>query len=141
MEIHIVVLYLITILFSFLEGVREAVQVHSNSTFKKSKCDRVSYAILFQRLIFFSLINYILVSLSGGLHSMIFTLGMIPVFYYIQNGTYFLIRNKLSPNMFKLRQSSNKDPQSNNPVMYLNNKFRQRLLVVGVLSQVLLWFV
>lgn len=140
MGIYAIGIYLVWITFSFLEGVREAYSGHSISYIKFSKEDRNEWIIYLERVIFFIVMGYLLYTLIGPNYLIVSLLGMVPIFYYVQNGTYFLIRNKLNPNVFKLKQLSDCEIGSEGPVMYLKNKLRNRILILGILSQVF-WFV
>lgn len=130
--------YTVWIMYSFLEGVREAFSKQTK-TFKRLKCTNWTTITLIQRSIFFLLISYIIYLNVGCIQSLIFSVGMIPVFYYIQNGTYFLIKNKMNPNIFTEGYLSD-SIGSDSPIMYCKYNIRRLVAVLGVFIQPLIFF-
>lgn len=139
MVLTLILSYTIWMVYSFLEGVREAFSLQT-TTFKKIKCANWSTITFFQRFIFFLLLNYFIFSTIGILFCFVFSLGMIPLFYYIQNGTYFLIRNKMNPDIFKDGYSSDSS-NIDRPSMYLRYKIRKFASIFGIIVQTLNWFI
>jgi len=131
--------YLVWIMYSFLEGVREAFSLNIN-TFRKIKCPHWSKITIFQRIIFFLLIGYFIFTSTSVAYALIFLTGMLPIFYYIQNGTYFLIRNKMNSDTFIDGYSSDA-VISDRPIMYWTWKVRSLATLFGILSQSLIWFI
>lgn len=131
--------YTVWIMYSFLEGVREAFGKQTK-TFKRLKCTNWTTIALIQRSIFFLLISYIIYLNVGCYQSLIFSIGMVPVFYYIQNGTYFLIKNKMNPSIFTQGYSSDAI-NSDSPVMYCKYDIRRLAAILGVFIQPLIFFI
>lgn len=134
----VILSYTVWMMYSFLEGVREAFGKQTK-TFKRLKCTNWTTITLIQRSIFFLLISYIIYLNVGCVQSLIFSVGMIPVFYYIQNGTYFLIKNKMNPNIFKDGYSSDAI-DSDSPVMYCKYDIRRLAVAIGIFIQPLIFF-
>lgn len=134
----VILSYTVWMMYSFLEGVREAFSKQTK-TFKRLKCTNWTTITLIQRSIFFLLISYIIYLNVGCVQSLIFSVGMIPVFYYIQNGTYFLIKNKMNPTIFKDGYSSD-SIDSDSPVMYCKYDIRRLAVTIGIFIQPLIFF-
>ena len=134
----VILSYTVWMMYSFLEGVGEA-SSKQTKTFKRLKCANWTTKTLIQRSIFFLLISYIIYFNVGCVQSLIFSVGMIPVFYYIQNGTYFLIKNKMNPNIFKDGYSSDAI-DSDSPVMYCKYDIRRLAVAIGIFIQPLIFF-
>ncbi len=127
------ILILLWFIYSFSEGVREGYANHqkSLSSFRRETSDVV---VFFQRFLILLIFSYMIFD-KGVWSYLLFLIGASSIFIYIQNGTYFLIRNKLNPGIFELIKDNEK------PDMYVNKYWRIRLAYLGVLSQGFLWII
>lgn len=105
--------------YSFLEGIREGYYIHQKSLSAFNKVFRNPYLIYIQRFLILGIFSYAM-SRYGLTSMFLFTIGAIFVFSYIQNGTYFLVRNKLNPSLFCDKQSTTNVDLFNRPFTYLN---------------------
>ncbi len=128
----------IWILYSFLEGVREGYTSHYRSFSRFSRSKNMIF-ICTQRLLVFVIFSYLVFHSKDFLPAFIFSFGALSIFTYIQNGTYFLIRNGLNTNIFPDKQRTNCIEEC--PVICLNSVLRLRLAYFGIMIQSLLWVI
>lgn len=137
--LHVILTYLIWLLYSFLEGVREANLKHHLDNSKSFVCVRSSYIFNTQRFLFIFLIFlFLLFSVKGIL--LLSVLSMILTFPFIQIGTYFVIRNKLNPNSFNDLSAHNTKIDKEKTSIYIDYPKRFRLFILGVVLQLFIFF-
>jgi hypothetical protein len=125
------------IIYSFSEGIREGYADHQKSLLGFNKREKYSSFVFAQRCLILLIFTYPLF-LSNVMSSLIFFIGAISVFVYIQNGIYFLLRNKLNP---KYLDPNFRCDFFDHPIVYLNSRLRSRLAFFGVLLQSFLWLI
>jgi len=138
--IYIIISHILWILYSFFEGVREA-NIKHHKEFSKSVTDVKSTKIyILQRGLVLFIITFNLLN-SIGLWGLISTLSMILMFIYIHNGTYFLMRDKLSPGIFTKGHCQDCPNENERPTMYLTNNLRTKLALIGLIIQIVVCFI
>lgn len=140
--IYIIISLITWIIYTFFEGAREANYNHNRNSLKISKPEiNISLLCNIQRIFILSSIGFCLSSNISYTLIGLPILSMILIFPYIHNGTYFIIRNKLDPNVFTKGSSSNCNDVEDVPTIYLENKLRNNLAIIGLLILIIVLFI
>lgn len=138
--IYIIISLLLWNLYAFFEGVREANSKH-HKEFSKSLTDIKSPIIYnLQRGLVLIIINLHLLS-HVSWWSILSTIGMVLVFPYIHNRTYFLMRNKLNPGIFTKGPCEDCQNLEEQPSMYLKHSLRTKLALIGLIIIAVICFI
>jgi hypothetical protein len=138
---YLIISYLVWLLYSFLEGVREGNSKHfksSSNTLTEVKSPPIYWS---QRILILLILNIHLLSHVSILDVLFSTISMFLIFPYIHSGTYFLIRNKLNPSIFIKRACEDCNDVENRPSMYLDCKTRTKLALISIAIQLLILFI
>ena len=137
---YIIIYLILWNLYSFFEGVREANSKH-HKEFSKSLTDIKSPIIYnLQRGLVLLIINlHLLTHISWW--ALLSLPAMALIFPYIHNGTYFLMRNKLNPNIFTKGSCEDCQNKEEQPSMYLKNSIRTNLALIGLIILVIICFI
>jgi hypothetical protein len=139
--VYIITSYLIWLLYSFFEGVREANSKHFKSS--ANTLIEIKSPIIYwlQRALVLVILNLHLISHVSILWTLLSTLSMILILPYVHSGTYFIIRNKLTPGLFVKGSCENCLNEENKPSMYLNCKIRTKLALISLIIQLVIFFI
>lgn len=127
------ILLLITwVIFSCLEGSRDARYFHNQVSATKPVKENSHYIFFLERTIVFALTTYIVFLDTNILTTFFFSSGLILVFSFFHNGVYYTQRNKLNPLIYpkKFWDSSTTSQAS----IELNVKARVALFAIAVMS-------
>jgi hypothetical protein len=138
---YIITSYLLWLLYSFFEAVREANSKHFKSSANTLVEIKSPVIYWLQRALVLIILNLHLISHVTILWSILSTLSMIVIFPYIHSGTYFIIRNKLNPDSFVKGACENCIDAENKPSMYLNCKIRTKLALISIIIQLSIFFI
>ena len=138
---YLIISYLIWILYSFFEGVREGNSKHFKSSANILTEVKSPVIYWFQRLLILLILNLHLLSHVSTLDVLFSTLSMFLIFPYVHSGTYFLIRNKLNPSIFIKGACDDCDNCDDRPSMYLDCKIRTKLALISIVIQLLIFFI
>lgn len=117
----IILSYIFWILYSFMEGIREA-NLRQNAP--KSEVKLKMYNL--QRIGVLLMVSILLYFKIKFLAILVFA-SMLLTFPYIHNGTYFSTRNRLSP-----LEGFCKDSKDEKLSIHFNYKIRSRLIIIGI---------
>jgi len=138
---YLIISYLIWLLYSFFEGVREGNSKHFKSS--ANILTEIKSPIIYwsQRVLILLILNLHLLSHASILDVCFSTLSMLLIFPYVHSGTYFLIRNKLNPSIFTKGPCDDCDNNEEKPSMYLDCKIRTKLGLISIIIQLLIFFI
>lgn len=131
--------YIIWVLYLSIEGLREANFRHLRRKNAKTEINLVKLCNI-QRFFVLLLITFALFIKIGwwGIPIMIPLILISPIFH---NGTYFYLRNKLNPNIFKDKSQQDLDNDDEKPSIYLKFKLRKRLAILALILQFIICFI
>lgn len=124
--------YIFWILYSFIEGVREANFEEKKET-SKSNAEMKSRLHNIQRICVISVISILLFPHIKFL-SILMAISMLLVFPFIHNGVYLLTRNQLNPKRFICQDSNEK------LTIKFSHKIRIRAAIIGILLLIITFF-
>ena len=139
--IPILTSYLLWLLYSFFEGVREANSKHFKSSSNTAVEIKSPLIYWLQRALVIIILNLHLISHVSILWTLLSTLSMIMIFPYVHSGTYFIIRNKLNPSIFIKGACENCSDEENKPSMNLDCKIRTKLALISIIIQLVIFFI
>ena len=124
--------------YAVSEGVLEAYLKHKE---KESK-NRFDFNILLilERILMFITSFLVIIYLYSDI-SILNIISMIFIFIYINNSIYFIVRNKLNPNIFKLKERTEIENKSERPLFYLNLKQRKESFFIGLFIELVLFII
>ena len=139
--VYIITSYLLWLLYTFFEGVREANSKHFKSSANILTEVKSQPIYWFQRILILLILNIHLLSHVSILDVFFSTISMFLIFPYVHSGTYFLVRNKLNPIIFTKRTCDDCDDTDDRPSMYLDFKIRTKLALISIVIQLLIFFI
>lgn len=130
--------YLIWVSYILIEAIREANLDHLK---RNMVIDEVKSSVIVnvQRGIFLLVLVFGLAS-NAGWWLLFNIIPLISVSFVIHNGTYFYLRNKLNPKIFKDTTSQNIPDSCESPSLYLDFKFRKYLALFALILQIVICF-
>ena len=139
--VYIITSYLLWLLYTFFEGVREANSKHFKSSANILTEVKSQPIYWFQRILILLILNIHLLSHVSILDVFFSTISMFLIFPYVHSGTYFLVRNKLNPIIFIKRACEDCNDSEEKPSMYLDCKIRTKLALISLVIQLLIFFI
>lgn len=124
--------YIFWILYSFIEGVREANFEEKKET-SKSNTEMKSKLHNIQRISVISIVSILLFSYIKFLVILI-SISMLFIFPFIHNGTYLLTRNQLNPTRAICQDSNEK------LTIKFSHKIRTRAAIIGIILLIVTFF-
>jgi len=125
------------ITYSLTEGVREGFYWHYENKSKRVCEFNVNRIFNLQRLLVLLLSGGFL-TYTLGTHSLLCILGMILMFSFFHNGTYYYTRNKLNSSLYPKKWTDESDTF---PTFSLLTSYKKRTIAmsIGILSQVFIY--
>lgn len=139
--VYLVTSYLLWLLYTFFEGVREANSKHfksSSNTLVEIKSPIIYWL---QRILILLIINIHLIYHVTMIWTIISLLSMVLIFPYLHSGTYFVIRHKLNPDTFIKGACEDCINNEERPSMYLDCKIRTKLALISIIIQLSIFFI
>jgi len=125
--------YLVWISYIIIDGLREANFRHSKK--KNVKVEMEIFKICnLQRLFVLSMISFFIIS-NIGWFGLGVVLSLILITPFFLNASYFTLRNKLNPNIYKQKVTENLIENDEQPSIYLDFKLRSKLALIGLILQ------
>lgn len=126
------------IIYSILEGLREGFYWNFKSNSKIDNKFEIHPIFSIQRGIVLVLIGLLLFNTIGW-YSILSVVSMMLVFSFFHNGTYYITRNKLDNNLYKLgwRDQSTTSTAKMTKIMTYRN--RTIFMIVGILAEVFIY--
>lgn len=139
--VYLVTSYLLWLLYTFFEGVREANSKHfksSSNTLVEIKSPIIYWL---QRILILLIINIHLIYHVMMIWTILSLLSMVLIFPYLHSGTYFVIRHKLNPDTFTKGACEDCINNEERPSMYLDCKIRTKLALISIIIQLSIFFI
>jgi len=134
----LIITNLIWVIYSMIEGLREGFFWHFKANTKRDCQFELHPIFAFQRSIVLSLIGLLLFN-SIGLYSIPTILSMMLIFSFFHNGTYYVTRNKLDNNIYKLGWIDQSTTSTAKMTKIMNYRNRTIFMIIGVLLQVFMY--
>lgn len=125
------------ITYSLTEGVREGFYWHYENRSKRVCEFNVNRIFNLQRLSVL-IISIGFLAYALGSHSLLCILGMVLMFPFFHNGTYYYTRNKLDSNFYPKRWT---DESKTFPTFSVLTSYKNRTIAmsIGILSQIFIY--
>jgi hypothetical protein len=122
------------ILYSILEGFREGFYWHFKNISKSTNNFEIHPIFASQRGIILILIGSML-AFSIGWFAILNTVGMVLIFSFFHNGSYYSTRNRIDSNVYPLKWKSQSISSTAKMTKIMTYRNRTIFMVVGLLLQ------
>lgn len=132
------ILFVIWILFSYLEGKRDASFFHANVSSPNPVAENLHWLFTFTRTIVLGLITWIIFSKYSISVTIIYAFSLSMIFSWIHNGVYYHIRHKLDSNSYP--KGFYDTSTTSTSIIELDYSIRTLLALIGVMGIILTLF-